>query len=66
MIVKPKAAAPLYQVLLLPQREVAASHQTLGEALAWARTYNAAQGAPQVRAVIAEEEAAPPQPSQAA
>ena len=48
---------PLYQVLLLPQREVAARHQTLAEASAWVRTYNEALAAPQVRAVIAEEPA---------
>ncbi|MBC7852439.1 MAG: hypothetical protein IAF94_03300 [Pirellulaceae bacterium] len=48
---------PLYQVLLLPAREVAARHQTLAEASAWVRTYNEALASPQVRAVIAEEPA---------
>jgi len=48
---------PLYQVLLLPSREVAARHQTLAEASAWVRTYNEALAAPQLRAVIAEEPA---------
>ncbi|MCE9526237.1 MAG: hypothetical protein K8R36_09310 [Planctomycetales bacterium] len=60
---------PLYQVLLLPSREVAARHQTLGEASAWVRTYNEALAAPQLRAVIAEEPAerfAPPAQPQAA
>lgn len=46
---------PLYQVLLLPAREVAARHQSLAEASAWVRTYNEALASPQVRAVIAEE-----------
>ena len=46
---------PLYQVLLLPAREVAARHQTLAEASAWIRTYNEALAAPRLRAVIAEE-----------
>lgn len=46
---------PLYQILLLPSREVAARHQTLTEASAWVRTYNQAMGFTQVRAVIAEE-----------
>lgn len=46
---------PLYQVLLLPSREVAARHQTLAEASAWVRTYNQTLAAPQLRAVIAEE-----------
>ena len=52
-----KLVNPLYQVLLLPQREVAARHQTLAEASAWVRTYNEALASPQVRAVIAEEPA---------
>ena len=55
MTVKSMNAHPLYQVLLLPQREVAARHQTLAEASAWVRTYNEALASPQVRAVIAEE-----------
>ena len=55
MNVKSMNAHPLYQVLLLPQREVAARHQTLAEASAWVRTYNEALASPQVRAVIAEE-----------
>lgn len=55
MTVKPRQAKPLYQVLLLPVREVAARHQTLAEASAWVRTYNEALASPQVRAVIAEE-----------
>ena len=55
MTVKSMNAHPLYQVLLLPQREVAARHQTLTEASAWVRTYNEASASPQVRAVIAEE-----------
>ncbi len=46
---------PLYQVLLLPAREVAARHQSLAEASAWVRTYNEALASPQIRAVIAEE-----------
>ena len=60
---------PLYQVLLLPAREVAARHQTLAEASAWVRTYHEALASPQVRAVIAEEpaeRAALPARSQAA
>ncbi|MGI8979781.1 MAG: hypothetical protein ACR2FY_11205 [Pirellulaceae bacterium] len=57
MTVKPMPAKPLYQVLLLPAREVAARHQTLAEASAWVRTYNEALASPQVRAVIAEEPA---------
>jgi hypothetical protein len=64
MIVK-----PLYQVLLLPRREVAARHQTLAEASAWVRTYNEALAEPRLRAVIAEEPAervASPSPTQAA
>lgn len=48
---------PLYQVLLLPAREVAARHQTLTEASAWVRTYNEALGESRLRAVIAEEPA---------
>ena len=55
MTVKSTNVNPLYQVLLLPQREVAARHQTLAEASAWVRTYNEASASPQVRAVIAEE-----------
>ena len=50
MIVK-----PLYQVLLLPSREVAARHLSLAEASAWVRTYNEALASPGPRAVIAEE-----------
>ena len=50
-------AKPLYQVLLLPAREVAARHQTLAEASAWVRTYNEALAEPRLRAVIAEEPA---------
>ena len=54
-------AKPLYQVLLLPAREVAARHLSLAEASAWVRTYNEALASPGPRAVIAEEpdEAAP-------
>ena len=48
-------ANPLYQILLLPSREVAARHLGLAEASAWIRTYNQATGQTQVRAVIAEE-----------
>jgi len=52
---------PLYQVLLLPRKEVAARHQTLAEASAWVRTYNETLDSPEARAVIAEEPAhAPP------
>ena len=50
-----KLVKPLYQVLLLPAREVAARHQSLAEASAWVRTYNEALASPQIRAVIAEE-----------
>ncbi len=46
---------PLYQVLLLPSREVAARHLSLTEASAWVRTYNEALASPGSRAVIAEE-----------
>lgn len=59
MNVKSKNAQPLYQVLLLPQREVAARHQSLAEASAWVRTYNSALALTQVRAVIAEEADSP-------
>lgn len=48
-------AQPLYQVLLLPSREVAARHQTLAEASAWVRTYNHAMRPTPIRPVIAEE-----------
>ena len=60
---------PLYQVLLLPAREVAARHQTLAEASAWVRTYNETLAVPRIQAVIAEElaaESASSRPSQAA
>ena len=46
---------PLYQVLLLPSREVAARHLSLAEASAWVRTYNEALASTGPKAVIAEE-----------
>jgi hypothetical protein len=46
----------LYQILLLPSREVAARHLALAEASAWVRTYHHALGESRTRAVIAEED----------
>ena len=51
----PMKATRLYQILLLPSREIVARHQTLAEASAWVRTYNEAAQPPAPGPVIAEE-----------